>query len=283
MKKDVIIVDQTKFSKIKNAMRLDGVDKLHVLSDFDRTLTYAYNGSENTPSIISLIRKSNYLTPDYAPAAYALYDKYAPIEIDPHLSRTEKFAAMQAWWEKHFALLAKSGLTKSVIDKIISKHEIIFRTGTADLLKWTDKNKVPFVIMSASVTDMIEGILKQEELLFENIHVISNKLKFDSTGNFISINLPIVHSLNKYEIILKDFPIFQTVKSRPNVLLLGDIVDDIGMVEGFAYQNLLKIGFLSDKEYSSDILEQYMTNFDIILTGDQNMDYVNKIISEIYS
>ncbi|MEK6935546.1 MAG: tetratricopeptide repeat protein, partial [Nanoarchaeota archaeon] len=61
-----------------------GKNNLHVISDFDRTLTNAFVNGEGVPSLISVLRNGNYLTQDYSRKAHALHDKYYPIEINPN-------------------------------------------------------------------------------------------------------------------------------------------------------------------------------------------------------
>jgi len=73
-----------------NTFKKQGVDKLHVLADFDQTLTKSFINGKHVPSIISILRDNNYLTPDYPDKAKALYAKYHPIEIDPNVSLEEK-------------------------------------------------------------------------------------------------------------------------------------------------------------------------------------------------
>ena len=58
----------------------------------------------------------------------------------------------------------------------------------------------------------------------------------------------IITSWSKDETVLKEFPeIYNKIKDRKNVILIGDELGDVGMIEGFDYDNLLKIGFLNEK------------------------------------
>ena len=95
----------------------------------------------------------------------------------------------------------------------------------------------------------------------------------------ISIKEPIIHTFNKDETVVVDLPeIYQAIKNRKNLLLLGDSVSDATMASGFAYDNLLKIGFLN---FGYDKDETIFTdNFDIVLTGDGDLSYVNELLRE---
>jgi len=74
-------------------MKKQGASNLHIVSDFDRTLTKNFHEGEKLPSAVSLIRSGGYLTKDYPEKAYALFDKYHPYEIDlsiPFEERSKK-------------------------------------------------------------------------------------------------------------------------------------------------------------------------------------------------
>ena len=79
--------------------------------------------------------------------------------------------------------------------------------------------------------------------------------------------------------IFQDFLVFDVVKDRKNVLLLGDNLGDVGMVEGFEYDNLIKIGFLV--ENVEENLESYKANYNVIILNDSSMNYINKLLKEI--
>jgi len=51
------------------------------------------------------------------------------------------------------------------------------------------------------------------------------------------------------------------------------------MIEGFDYDNLIKIGFLNDN--INENLEDFKKNFDIVILNDSDMNYINKLLKEI--
>ena len=128
---NIIIVNPEQFEHTKKRMQEDGADKFHVLSDFDRTITKGFVEGQRSPTAISQFRNGGYLTADYAPRAFAYYDIYHPIEIDPHIPREEKAAKMDEWWNLHFDLLVECGLTKSVIQEVAAKKTLQFRDAFA--------------------------------------------------------------------------------------------------------------------------------------------------------
>ena len=122
-------------------------------------------------------------------------------------------------------------------------------------------------------------LLKSRNLFFSNTKIISNDFNWDDNWNAISFKKPIIHSFNKDEIILDDFPeIYSEVNRRKNVILLWDSLWDPDMVEWFKYRNLLKVWFLNYKEEEN--LEAYKLKYDIIITWDWGFEYLNNYLWE---
>lgn len=278
---NVVVSNQSNLEKLKKRFKDEGVGKIHIISDFDRTLTKAFINGKKVFSVISVLRDGNYLSLDYAEKAHALFNKYNPIEIDPRISLEEKKKVMYEWWTTHFKLLIESGLNKRDLEKIVESKKIQFRKGTLEFIDNLYKNKIPLVILSSAGLggDSISMLLKKEGRLYDNIHIVSNLYEWDKNGNAIAIKEPIIHSFNKSETSLHGLPFFSLIENRKNVLLLGDSIGDIGMSRGFDYKNLIKIGFLNYDVQEN--LKEFKKNFDIVILNDGNMDFVNELLKEI--
>lgn len=278
---NIIIPDQRKFEATKMAISAGGVEKLHILSDFDKTLTKSYVDGKRINSIISILRNNDCLTPDYPKKAKDLYAKYHSIETDFTMPIEKKKKIMRDWWLAHFNLLIKSGLTKDDLMFVVNNENIEFRDGVPEFLRFLKKYNIPLIVLSASGLgkEAISMFFKQKEVLYDNIYIISNSFKWDENGRAIGVNEPIIHSMNKDETMVKDFPVFNLIKERKNILLLGDSISDVGMVAGFNYNSLIKIGFLN-KETERN-LEEYKRNYDVLILNDGSMDYVNNLLNEI--
>ena len=281
MNKNILIPSPEKLEQIKKGFAHGGTEKIHVLADFDRTLTTAFVDGKSLPSLISVLRDGNYLTPDYAEKANALYTKYHAIEIDPKIPLNEKKKAMLEWWKTHFALHIECGLNKSDLEKVVASDKVKFRKGVKEFIQTLKKKNIPLVIMSSSGLggDAIRMYLEKAKMLFDNIHIVSNVFEWDENGNAVEVKEPIIHVLNKDETAIQDFPVFDIIKDRKNVLLLGDSLGDVGMVEGFDFENLIKIGFLNEKIEES--IKEYEKNFDIVILNDSDMNFVNELLEEI--
>ena len=283
MLENLIVVDKAGLEKKKRKIREEGAGRLHVISDFDKTLTKAFVNGEKVLSLISYLRNGKYLTSDYAEKAHRLFSKYHPIEISSDVSDEEKIEKMEEWWRAHFELLVESGLDRETIKKATEEmtrdEDILFRKGSLEFIDFLYEKNVPMMIISSSIGDMIEGLLRLQGRLYDNVHIIANTLKFDKNGKFAGIKDKIIHSMNKKEILLRGLPVYSIVEKRKNVLLLGDSIGDLGMVEGFPYDNIIKIGFLNEEIEAR--LEEYKKKFDVVITNDHDMNYVNELIKQI--
>ncbi|MBD3282058.1 MAG: hypothetical protein GF387_00370 [Candidatus Portnoybacteria bacterium] len=277
----VLIKNPEKLEKTKEAIKEKGVDKIHVIADFDRTLTHAFKDGEKRPSLISVLRDGDYISQDYSDKAKKLFEKYHPIEVDNNISEEEKKEEMKRWWTEHFDLLIKSGLKKKHIRDVVDSSGVDLRGGCIEFIKKLNSLNIPLVIMSSGGLggESIRLFLEKNKVFYNNVHIIANEYRWNKEGKAVGIKEPIIHCDNKDETAVQDFPIFDKIKERKNVLLLGDGLGDVGMIEGFDYDHLIKIGFLNDKvEDNKDI---YMDNYDLVILNDSNMKYVNKIIKEI--
>jgi 5'-nucleotidase len=186
---------------------------------------------------------------------------------------------MWQWWNESHADMINSGITKQLLNQICQERPLVFRDQINNFEKTLKQFRIPMVIMSASSGYMIQRYLEQAGLFADNVDILANWYEFDSDGKMIGAKEPVIHSLNKYEITLKDYPVFDQIKNRRNVILMGDNIDDIGMVEGFDYDNLIKIGFLN--ENMTERLDDFKKNFDVIILNDGGMDLVNNILKKI--
>ncbi len=278
---NILIPNPERLAQIKKAITNGRPEKIHILSDFDRTLTTAFVDGKPVPSLVSLLRDGHYLTPDYAPQSQTLYNKYHPIEIDPNIPLTEKKKVMKEWWETHFDLLIKSGLNKKDLAKAVQSGVVKFRTGVFEFLDFLHQYQIPLVIMSSSGLggDTVSQYLQNAGKLYDNIYIIGNSFDWDNNGYAMAVKKPIIHSMNKDETIVRDFPVFEKIKERKNVILLADNLEEVGMIERFEYDNLIKIGFLNEK--IEENLEPFKKNYDVVILNDGSFEFVNEMMNEI--
>lgn len=283
-----IISDEKYFLDTLSKIKKDWLQKLHVLADFDRTLTKAFSGWKLRPSLISVLRSEWHLWEEYSKKAYELYDYYNPIEINPNIPLEEKKVEMTTWWNKHLDLLVASKLHKNDIEEIISSWVVEFRAWIKKFLKFLSENNIPLIIISANWlgTDSIKMFFEREWVLTPNVKIISNEFNWDKNWNASGYDKRVIHVFNKDETVLKDFlEIHNLIENRKNVILLWDSLWDPGMIEWFEYDNLLKIGFLNEIPHpdplltgeGGNMLEHYKKHYDIVLTGDNDWEFINNL------
>jgi len=263
-------------------MKYSGANGIHILTDFDRTLSYSVQKDGTMiPPIISVLRDRDYLSPEYSLKAKALFAKYNPIEINSKISIHDKKESMKDWWNLHNELLMQSKINKRDLERIVDSGVIRLRYGVKELFGYTNKKQIPLVIMSSSgLGDTISMILKQEGILYNNIYIITNEFKWDKDGNISGLPSPVIHCMNKDETSIRNYKeVYDKIKNRRNVILIGDSIGDLGMSTGFKYDNLIKVGFLNPNEKQNK--SQYENCFDIVITGDSDITPVNKLIEEI--
>ncbi|OGI27986.1 MAG: hypothetical protein A2359_02160 [Candidatus Moranbacteria bacterium RIFOXYB1_FULL_43_19] len=279
--KNIIIANPEELERKKEAIRRGGAKKLHVLADFDRTLTHNTFDGQKKASLIAILREENCLTPDYPEKALALRDKYMPIELDLSIPLPERKKAMDEWWTKMFDLLRESKLNVKDLETVVSSGKINLRRGVEDFMDYLHSFQIPFVIMSASGIgeEVIEIFLNKRGKFFENVFIVANSFEWDAQGYMMRAREPIIHSHNKDETAIHRFPAHERIKNRKNILLLGDHAGDAGMSDGFDAENIIKVGFLNEKVEEN--LEHYKKLFDVVLLDDPPFDFVVELIKDI--
>ena len=270
----------------------DGFENLIIVIDFDCTLTKGYNKDGSRVSVISILRNNDFISFDYQEKAKALFVKYHPIEIDPNISFEDKKDAMRKWWTEHFDLLAKSGVDKKLIEEISKREDLIcLRDGFDDFFNFQKEYNIPTLIFSsAGVGDVIKLHLEYIDRLNKDIHIITNFWDYNDDGKFVGIKGKVIHGMNKGVDILRGSVFYEKYKNKKNIILLGDSMSDLNMVEGFNYENIITIGFFNqsntngfvkDQKSFDDMRDKYYDKFDIVIEGDGDMSKVNELLKKL--
>ncbi|MCF7795590.1 hypothetical protein K9M42_00655 [Patescibacteria group bacterium] len=281
--KNIYFQDQKKLRQKINIFKKEGFNKLHVISDFDGTLSKKFINNKKIPSIISILREDNkYLGKDYADRAKELFKFYQKYENNTSITKKEKKKKMEEWWSNHFKLLIEKGLNKKHLNSILESNCIILRKNVENFLDFLNNKNIPIIIVSASgLGDLIPAYFQKKKFNHQNINYIINSFEYDKNNFAKKYNNNIIHSLNKDETILENFPkIYKKIKNKKNVILLGNSLGDTGMIDGFKFDNLIKIGFLDKKDEEFDKkIKEYINLYDVVITND-DYDFINK---EIFS
>jgi len=259
-----------------------GYDNLHILADFDRTLTKNFVDGEEKPSLVSVLRREWILWEDYSKQAYDLFNYYHPFEISHTLSSWEKKKYMDEWWHKHMQLLVDTWIQKSDISEALSLWKVEFRDGIKIFLEFLESHNIPLVIISANAlwTDSIRAFFQIQWFSTDNIYIISNEFEWNTQWKAIRYKKPVIHVFNKDETILSSFPdISNKISDRKNVILLWDSEGDPGMIEWFDADNLLKVWFLNKNK--EELEQRYRQLYDVVICDDGNFDFINTFLENI--
>lgn len=194
--------------------------------------------------ILGMFRKCKQLPQHYSDEAKCLYEKYRPMEIDPNLSLNEKADAMRDWMIAAHNILKGIKFDPHELEEIAQECGNILRDGTEEILEKLYNARVPIVVFSAGLGDMVEAVLKYNNALFDNIKVISNFLKYNGNQLDGFNNDVLIHVYNKNECALAKEHL-TVLGKRKNILLMGDTTGDACMVDEVEHtKTVLKIGFL---------------------------------------
>ena len=255
---------------------------LQVFSDFDFTISRLWldDGSKG-PSSHGVIEAA--LPGQFNLNAKKIFDTYYPIEIDPALSIEQKIPSMVDWWNSTHANMIASGLTRASLYDACQKSGILVRRGFPVFAQSLLDEKIPLLIFSAGIADVLDGVIRALGLSHPNQTIIGNRMIFDDEenhggdGKLVGFRDPLIHVFNKNEALKLHLEYFETQRARKNSILMGDSLGDLKMVEGVeSVANCLTIGFLNTK--IDEMLDKYMDQFDLVLVDDNSMDVPNQIL-----
>ncbi|CAJ0952016.1 unnamed protein product, partial [Mesorhabditis belari] len=263
----------------------DGVNELLVLSDFDYTLSRAFdeNGDRcwSTLGVFDIL--ADEVQPGLSKEILQLWEYYHPIEFDPHMSLDEKIPHMEDWWSKAHELICSAPFTKKILEGFVAKSNVRLREGGEEWIRHLEHSGVPLVVFSAGSGDVIHMHLNNKlGKIPDNVHIIANMIEYDGKGHLEKFKEPLIHVFNKNAtVIQKNGPFWDAHSTRKHLLLMGDSLGDIHMDVGEDHQGVtLKIGFLN--KYSDDLYKRFLQGFDIVVLNDQTMkipDMITKMVT----
>ncbi|XP_075894746.1 cytosolic 5'-nucleotidase 3-like [Nelusetta ayraudi] len=273
----VFMKDPQRVQEILESMLKAGSNTLQVISDFDMTLTrFAYNG-KRCPTCHNIVEHSSLISSDCTEKLKELLNYYYPIEIDSSRPVEEKIPLMVEWWTKAHKLLVDQRIKKDMLAVVVRESEVMLREGYQLFFNHLHEHSIPLLIFSAGIGDILEEIILQAGVFHSNVKVFSNYMDFDETGLLTAFKGELIHIYNKREGALLNTGHFQELRTRPNVLLLGDSLGDLNMADGVQdMENILKIGFLNDKV--EERKQSYLDTYDVVLVKDETMEVPNAIM-----
>lgn len=240
-------------------------NNFYVVLDFDRTIT-AEESADSWDVAGEL------LDVNFQKELANLYQKYRPIELDYEIPLKEKIKAMETWYQECMDLYQEHGLTKEKLTKAITNNQKMqFRKGAKEFLEKMAQEKIPVIILSAGIGNVIEGFLRKNQCDFENLWIISNFIEFEEDGTMKKFTAPMIHTMNKTMNGHLPRKWMDRLKKIPYKLLLGDLIEDKNMIEKEEWENTILIAFLNQETKD---LQCYLEEFDVVLTKEDATFFV---------
>ncbi len=249
--------DEEKFREKIVRFREQGAQSLHIVYDFDRTLTVSHPGTGQDVTTWQIL--GNHLSKQGQERYEELLQKYRKLELNDTL--TEQDAVK--WWEASLQLFVDEQVNvRKVEEDFLARASV--RPGTAELFAACAQRSIPSIIMSAGIRDVIE-IWARAYGLGPSL-VLSTALKLDGAGRIVGWDRgTLIHVLNKHEAGHKDLTAIRS--GRPNVIVVGDGMGDADMVTGEA--NALRIRIFDPRSDEivdlQTVREKTFTKFDALI------------------
>ncbi|XP_019618250.1 PREDICTED: cytosolic 5'-nucleotidase 3-like isoform X1 [Branchiostoma belcheri] len=279
-KENVYIKDAERVEKLLCQLIQDGKSKLQIITDFDMTLSrFSING-KRCATCHNVLENSSLVPESKKQVLDELRDTYYPIEINAKMTIEEKIPFMMEWWTKAQSTIVACNFRREDLTRAVRESNAMLRDGCDWQFSTLHEHKVPMLIFSAGIGDILEEIIKQHSQMYANMRVVSNYMDFNHDGMLVGFKGDLVHTYNKNEGALRNSDYFTTLKDRRNIILMGDSMGDLRMADGVPnMQHILKIGFLNDN--IEERLEKYKEAYDIVLVSDSTMDVPNAILKKI--
>lgn len=233
---------------------LDGVTKLHLVSDWDRTLTA--NGGKS--DITSWEVAQRLLPPEGREQDQLFSEYYYARELEGTL--TEQDA--REWWRISLGLQVEHQTNIHDMRRAVREARMRPRAGAVALFKLCDELEVPTVILSAGVRNVIEWVTESHDM--HPSIILATNLRTDSEGRITGWDeQTLIHALNKSEMGKQEISAVQA--SRPNTILLGDDRKDPRMVEG--EDRVLRIQVHDGRPTRRDRQDSQEAGYDAVING----------------
>lgn len=253
----LVCSDRVRLQEKINYILGGGLKDIHMLFDFDRTLTVRDTNTRDDITTWHILKE--HLPREGQQVYQELFTKYRGKEIDGNM--TNDHAA--EWWGLILDLFVEHHLDLKAVEADLLKRANI-RPGTTELFEFCKEMGVPTIIMSAGIKDVInmwDAVYKLDPTL-----VIATALEIDDAGRIVGWHRDtLVHALNKDE---ADHPELAAIRSkRPKTVLVGDSMSDKNMANG--EKDVLRIRILDSRPdeviVSAQERERTFAEFDAII------------------
>jgi len=197
-----------------------GRGKMHILFDFDRTLTFNSEGEDVTSWHIL----RSHLPQEGQKQYDSFFQKYRTLEIQKKLTQADAIL----WWEQILSLAKEHEVNMMEVERdFLSKANA--RPYAQELFRLCQETGIPTVILSAGIADFINIWCSRYGIAPKVI--LSTKLSIGEGGKITGWEeKTLVHVLNKKEMGHSELTRIRT--THPFTVLIGDGLEDANMIEG---------------------------------------------------
>jgi len=183
---------------------------------------------------------------------------------------------MHRFWTNFNRIIVEQHVTRAMVEAAVEAEKeakgSLLRPGVGALLELCDVSRIPVVILSAGITQVIElALLKEGVRVPPSCRILANTLCFDEqTGVVMRVipNDPPASRHGKLHLLtaLKELAV------RPCAVLVGDKPVDAAVARGYpslpnsAAPSTLTFGFQNNSELSEELREDYVAAFHILAT-----------------
>ena len=239
--------------------------------DFDRTLTIGKDKSGHEVTSWTIL--TELLPPKAFSVQQQLYQKYRPLEASGKMTHEQA----TSWANQVLKIFVDNEINLREIEKDFSQKTSI-RSHAKEIIDLCKALEIPTVVLSAGIKEVIELWSKTFQIS-PNL-ILATQLITNQTGKIIDWNKNIVHVKNKKEQGHHEFT--KIKKMRPNIILVGDAIEDADMAEG--KENVLRIRIFNPREDERIDREAFaretFAKFDLIIE-EETLEPVLKILEMI--
>ena len=292
-------------SKLKNFIisYKNNNKKLGVVTDFDFTISKRFNYQKNL-SFFSSYRfyDESLIGGDQEKVLKIqndLCNKYMKYETDSSIDKSIREQKVHAFYSESLDVYINPKFTRDSIGKMLEKLKEKFelRKYTKEFFEFLIRLEIPIIIVSGGVKEVIIDLLKNVIPDFElycnqkKIVIISNELYFEEEKGCIGHSTDVIYAFNKSSFVKKVFD--QNFPDVENIFILGDHLNDYDSVQdlNLTQANIIGLGFFNiqpelignekkDEKIQKSI-DEYKKNYDIVLIGDTDFQFMIKILELI--
>lgn len=255
----IVVADRANFQAKAAEFAAASAPGLHVIFDFDRTLTVKRPGTQDEVTTWHILRE--HLPEDGQVRYQRLFEKYRALELSGKMTQQDAVD----WWSAILNLFVEYKIDLTAVEETFLERASI-RPGTVELFEFLAAHDIPTVILSAGIREVIDIWCRKYGI--EPSLVVSTALDLDSDNKIVGWQKnTLVHVLNKSETTHPELAAIRA--ARPKALLIGDSLDDATMAAG--ERDILRVRILDPRADEIDMEHEVSRTFEkfdaLIKTG----------------